>query len=193
MNVFMDIEALPEFSRPVVTVGSFDGVHRGHRHLLDIVRNRALRAERESVVVTFATHPRTLLEPMDEVRLLTTLEERILLIGESGIDNLVVIPFDRRFSELEPEEFVREFLVQKIGVQELVVGYNHRLGRDRKGDVDVLRRLGRKYGFRVHEASKFESSEEGLNGEKISSTAIRQALARGDKELAERMLGRTIE
>lgn len=192
MKIFTDIGALPRFREPVVTVGSFDGVHRGHRYLLDIVRDRALQADRESVVVTFATHPRTLLEPKDEVKMLTSLEERALLIEEAGVDNLVVIPFDREFSGLEPEEFVRDFLVQKLGVQELVVGYNHRLGRDRTGDVDVLRGLGEKYGFSVYEASKFESSEVGLVGEKISSTAIRQALARGDKELAERMLGRKL-
>ncbi len=188
MQMFTDIEALPRFREPIVTVGSFDGVHLGHRHLLATLRERAALSGGESVVVTFATHPRLALQPKDEMRLLTSLEDKALLIGEQGIDNMVVLPFDEQFAALDAEDFVRDFLVGRIGLRELVVGYNHRLGRDRSGDVGVLRRLGEKYGFGVHEATKFE----GPGGEKISSTAIRQALASGDKALAESMLGRSL-
>lgn len=185
MRIFTDMEALPAFREPVVTVGSFDGVHRGHAHLLGIMRERARLAGGETVVVTFARHPRKVLDAASEFVLLTSLEERALLLEREGVDNLVVMPFDEATSRLGPEEFVRDFLVGRLGVRELVVGYNHRFGRNRDGDAATLEGLGEKYGFGIYRASRLGDSDE-----KISSTAIRQALARGDVEAAERMLGR---
>lgn len=169
---------------PVVTVGSFDGVHLGHVHLLRELKKRA--GGGESVVVTFAAHPRHTVEPLVHIRELTSLTDKQLLIAAEGIDTLVVLPFDDAIRRLSAEEFVRDILVGRLGIGELVVGYNHRLGRDRGGGADELKRLGAKYGFRVHRASKFT-----LPGiEKVSSTAIRAALAAGNRALAERMLGR---
>ncbi len=173
----------------VITVGSFDGVHRGHLHLLAELRARARLAEGESVVVTFAEHPRRRVEPLVEIRELTSLIDKQLLIEKEGIDTMVVLPFDETMRGLSAREFVRDVLVGWLGMAELVVGYNHRLGRDREGGVEQLRELGREYGFRVHEASKF--SIDGI--EKVSSTAIREALAHGDHHLAEKMLGRKLE
>jgi riboflavin kinase/FMN adenylyltransferase len=194
MRVLTDMESLPRLREPVVTVGSFDGVHRGHRFLLDILGERARLAGGESVVVTFGEHPRRVLESDGELRMLTSADEKRQLLAEAGVDNLVVMPFTESTSRLSAEEFVRDFLIARLGVRELVVGYNHRLGHGREGGAEVLRELGAKYGFRVFCAPRFEA--EGLgdrgNGEKISSTAIRRALSAGDVATAERMLGRKI-
>ncbi|MDR2890507.1 MAG: FAD synthetase [Alistipes sp.] len=224
MRIFYDIDSLPAFRAPVVTVGSFDGVHRGHLHLLAELRARAamvggsaagdgtVDAVAETVVVTFARHPRELLEPGGAPMQLTSVAEKEALIARAGIDNLVVMPFDERIAAMTAEEFVRDVLVGRLGVAELVVGYNHRLGRDRQGDIEALRELGSRYGFRVHRAARLtdgagggnvhesgsiegETSDSGVGGGaegKISSTAIRRAIERGDVEAAERMLGRKI-
>lgn len=187
MRIFNDIDALPVFRRPVVTVGSFDGVHRGHLFLLDILRSRAAASGGESVVVTFGEHPRRVLGTDRGLRLLTSLDEKTELLSAAGVDNLVVAPFTLQVAGLSAEQFVRDFLVARIGVHQLVVGYNHRLGRGREGDAGMLSALAEKYGFTLFDAPKF------ADGEKISSTAIRQALARGDIAAAERMLGREIK
>ncbi|MDR2912322.1 MAG: hypothetical protein LBV38_03350 [Alistipes sp.] len=214
---------LPEFRNPVVTVGSFDGVHRGHLYLLSVLRERAQMLGGEVVVVTFGVHPRRVLEGASgevggvsgsdfeasgELRLLTSNEEKVRLLEAAGVDNLIVMPFDAEVAAWSAEEFVRDFLVGRVGVRELVVGYNHRLGRGREGGVEELGALGVKYGFGVFEVGRFGSRNadgdfgyadglgEDFGGsgcvEKISSTAIREALDRGDLALAEWMLGRRI-
>ncbi len=184
MRVFENIDALPLFRSPVVTIGSFDGVHRGHRHLLDVLREKAIETGGETVVVTFLRHPRELLD-LGGVVLLTSLERKASLIADAGIDNLVAMPFDETIAEMSPEQFVSDVLVGRIGVRELVVGYNHRIGKGREGDAEVLRRLGEKYGFGVYRADRLDDAE----GGKISSSTIRQAISEGDVEAAERMLG----
>ena len=191
MRVLTNMDALPAFRRPVVTVGSFDGVHRGHLFLLDVLRERAVREDGESVVVTFGRHPRQVLGSGGGLCLLTSPEEKARLLSAAGVDNLVVMPFDEKVSRMSAERFVRDFLVGRLGVQELVVGYNHRLGHDREGDAAVLEKLGARYGFRVFRAPKFTGG--GPDGEKISSTAIRNAISRGDICEAERMLGRKLD
>lgn len=188
MRVFENMDALPVFRTPVVTVGSFDGVHRGHRFLLNVLRERAAVVGGETVVITFGEHPRHVLGSGEGMRVLTPLAEKVALLEAARVDDLVVMPFDEEVSRLSAEDFVRDFLVGRLGVRELVVGYNHRLGRGREGDASVLSRLGERYGFSVFCAPKFTGS--GPDGEKISSTTIRNALARGDVETAESMLGR---
>jgi riboflavin kinase/FMN adenylyltransferase len=183
MKVFSDLDALPAFTRPVVTVGSFDGVHMGHRHLLAILRARAEASGGESVVVTFAEHPRRVLNAGEELMLLTTPDEKAALLAAAGVDNLVVMPFDEGVAGMSPEEFIRDFIVGRLGARELVVGYNHRFGHAREGSAEMLRRLEGVYGFRIVEATRF-------GDEKISSTEIRRAIARGDMAAAEKMLGR---
>jgi riboflavin kinase/FMN adenylyltransferase len=187
MRIFRDMEALPAFRRAVVTVGSFDGVHRGHRFLLDLLRRRARELDGESVVVTFDEHPRRVLGSDEGLLVLTPLAEKAALLEAAGVDSLVVLPFTAGVAGLSAEEFVRDFLVGRLGVCELVVGYNHRLGHDRKGDVEVLEFLGEKYGFGIFRAPRLDGEE------KISSTTIREALSRGDRLSAERMLGRRIK
>ncbi len=189
MRILTDIDALPVFRAPVVTAGSFDGVHRGHRFLLEVLRRRAEAVGGETVVVTFDRHPRSVLHADEKLMLLTSSEEKVRLLAEAGVDNLVVMPFDKEVAAMSPEEFVRDFLVGRLGVRELVVGYNHRFGRGREGDADMLDRLGKKYGFGIFRAPKFSDND---SEEKISSTTIREALSHGNIEAAERMLGRKL-
>ncbi len=184
MKVLTDINSLPAFRDPVVTVGSFDGVHRGHRHLLDIMRAAASESGGETVVVTFASHPRSVLKSGNGIKLLTSLSEKALLLEEAGVDYLVVMPFDAAVSRLSPEDFIRDFIVGRLGAKELVVGYNHHFGHNKGGNAAMLRGVESEYGFRIHEASRFGNGEE-----KISSTAIREAVAAADMEKAERLLG----
>ena len=138
MRVFHGCEALPHFTHPAVTVGSYDGVHSGHLKLLRTVTAAARGQGGESIVFTFEPHPRITLGKADGLRLLTTLVEKICLLERLGIDNLVIIPFDRAFSRLAPDEFVRDCLVGHTGAETLVVGFNHRFGHNKQGSYDYL-------------------------------------------------------
>lgn len=184
MRIFTDRDSLPALRNPVVTVGSFDGVHLGHAHLLDIMRERARMSEGETVVVTFAEHPRKVLLSEDDIKLLTSLKEKAFLLEQKVVDNLYVMSFDEEVSRLSPEEFLRDFLIGRLGAKELVVGYNHHFGHNKEGDAAMLRELESKYGFRIHEATQFRSGDN-----KISSTTIRKAISDGDMRLAERLMG----
>jgi riboflavin kinase/FMN adenylyltransferase len=184
MRVFTDSDTLPTFRNPVVTVGSFDGVHLGHAHLLDIMRQKAIRTDGETVVVTFAEHPRRVLQSEDEVKIITSLKEKVFLLEQQRVDNLYVISFDEAMSRLSPEQFLRDFLIGRLGAKQLVVGYNHHFGYNKQGNAQMLRKLEAKYGFEVYEASQFGSGED-----KISSTTIRRAIEQGDMVTAERLLG----
>lgn len=185
MRVFTDMAALPVFRNPVVTVGSFDGVHLGHLHLLEIMREKAQASGGETIVVTFAQHPRTILKSEGELKLLTSLNEKAILLQMEGVDNLVVIPFDESTGGTSPEEFLENFLIGRLGAKELVVGYNHHFGHNKGGSAAMLRDLETKYGFRIHEASPVT----GRHGERISSTVIREAVAKGQMRQAERLSG----
>ena len=173
MRVFHGFEALPHFTHPAVTVGSYDGVHSGHLALLRTVAGRARAQGGESVVLTFEPHPRVTLGRADGLRLLTSLEEKIYLLGQQGIDNLIVIPFDKAFSTLAPDTFIRDYLVGRIGAETLVVGFNHRFGRDKQGSYDYLGSHG--FGLEVVEVGECD-----VDAEKVSSTVIRRLVAQGD-------------
>ena len=179
-----DMDALPVFRSPVVTVGSFDGVHLGHKHLLDVMRERASFSGGETVVVTFEEHPRNVLKPEDEVPLITSLNEKAFLLEKEKIDNLIVMPFDETVSRLSPEDFIRDFAVGKLGAKELVVGYNHHFGHNKEGSAATLRELETKYGFQIYEAPVFSAGPE-----KINSTNVRKAVLEGNIRLAERLMG----
>jgi riboflavin kinase/FMN adenylyltransferase len=184
MRIFTDGEQLPVFRNPVVTVGSFDGVHLGHGHLLDIMKERAAEVGGETIVVTFARHPRHVLQAKDEVGLLTSLKEKAYLLERQGVDNLYVMSFDEAMSRLSPEQFLRDFLIEKLGTKQLVVGYNHHFGHNKEGNAAMLRELESKYDFRIHEAPQFRSGTD-----KVSSTVIRGAVSAGDMPTAARLLG----
>lgn len=177
---------LPE--RPegtVVTVGSFDGVHRGHEAVLREIAARARAAGRHSVLVTFDPHPMAVVNPAAAPLLLTTGPERREILAQTGLDYAVLLHFDRALAAMPPEQFVREVLVRGCGMRELVIGHDHGFGRGRQGDVELLGRLGAALGFAVDVVPALE-----VDGHAVSSTQVRRAVAGGDLALAARLLGR---
>lgn len=171
----------------VVTVGTFDGVHEGHRALMETVVQKAKERNARSVVVTFDPHPRTIIHSKsDGIQLLTTLKERAEVLETIGVDVLVVIPFTRDFSLLSSEEFVSTIIHEKIGISEFVIGYDHHFGKNRSGTIETLERLGPDLGFDVQVVSKKE-----MGDTTISSTVIRQEIQEnGDLIRAAELLGR---
>lgn len=183
MRVCYGFDELGGLRSPVVSVGSYDGVHRGHRQLLARIVALARESGGESVVVTFAPHPRIVLGGGD-IHLLNSLEEKRMLLESVGIDVLVVARFDEDFSRVTSYDFVRDYLIRKIGVRTLVVGYDHRFGHDQQGNFGYLSRLQEEFGFRVVEVSRQE-----VDNHKISSTTIRHLIGEGKMDEAARYLG----
>jgi riboflavin kinase/FMN adenylyltransferase len=189
MKTHFFLDELPRFRRAVVTIGSFDGVHRGHQLLLARIKKLAERRGGESVMITFDPHPRTVLQPDDDsLRLLTTTREKIRYCAEAGIDHLVVIPFTLEFSEQTPEEYIENFLVRYFRPERIVIGYDHRFGKDRIGDIEYLAHHGRKHGYEVVEIGAQE-----VDDIAVSSTRIRKALQAGDVAKTAGLLGRPYE
>ncbi|MEO8588211.1 MAG: bifunctional riboflavin kinase/FAD synthetase [Flavobacteriales bacterium] len=185
MKVHTDLTSFKDVHRPVLTTGTFDGVHRGHRTVLERLKERARKEAGESVLFTFHPHPRMVLYPGDnDLKLLTTQEEKIALLEEAGLDHLLVVPFSRQFSRMHATEYVRDVLVGAIGVHAVVIGYDHRFGRNREGDLSLLRQLGEAYDFQVEEIPAQE-----VDHIKVSSTKVRHALLEGDLRTANDLLG----
>lgn len=168
----------------VVTIGSFDGVHSGHKVLLSAVRRMAERLDAESVVVTFDPHPRIAMGRAEGMGLLTTIEERALLLEREGVDRMVVVRFDEEFRSQSYDTFVRESLVARLGMVGMVVGYNHRLGRGNEGNYESLLPLAAECGFALECVGQHL-----VDGSKISSTVVREAMSRGDMREVEHLLG----
>ncbi|MCH2449580.1 MAG: bifunctional riboflavin kinase/FAD synthetase [Gracilimonas sp.] len=173
MAELIELKNITHQSNSVVTVGTFDGVHKGHRALIDAVVTKADERNARSVVVTFDPHPREIINPgKGGIKLLTTLKERCEILEDLGVDVLLVIPFDRDFSLLTSEEFVRKIIHKKVGVSEFVIGYDHHFGRDREGTIETIKKLGAELGFDYYVVSKQE-----MGDVTISSTVIRRTLA----------------
>lgn len=187
MGKLVELKNVERVNNTVVTVGTFDGVHAGHRALINTVVQKAKSRDARSVVVTFDPHPRDIINPGKEgIKLLTTLKERCEILEDLGVDILLVIPFDRDFSLLTSEEFVRDIIHKKVGVSEFVIGYDHHFGRDREGTIETIRNLGEELGFDSHVVSKQE-----MGDVTISSTVIRKTLAeKGDVKKAAEYLNR---
>ena len=168
-----------------VTVGTFDGVHLAHRAVLDETVRRAAAAGQQSVLVTFEPHPLEVVRPERAPALLSTPIERRAALAETGIGHVLVLGFDAAMAALPAERFVRENLLARTQMRELVIGYDHGLGRDRTGDVETLRGIGAAEGFTVTVVPPVE-----VDGVRVSSSRIRQAIADGDLGLAARLLGR---
>ncbi len=184
MRVYRGIGELPKFDRAVVTIGSFDGVHSGHRAIINRLLSIAKQSKGQSVVLTFEPHPRIVLGHGDGLRLLTTLEEKTTILEELGVENLVVIPFDREFSRLSYTEFVSSYLVDALNVETLVVGYDHHIGRNNEGRYDALLKLSVEHGFNISKVEKFSIGDH----DNLSSTVIRTMVARGEMSRAEEAL-----
>lgn len=169
----------------VVTVGTFDGIHVGHRAVLDEIARRAQAAGRKSVLVTFEPHPLVVVNPQMAPPLLTTGGERQEVLALTALDYVLLLEFDRRIAAMEPETFVEEILLRRLDVKELVIGHDHGFGRGRSGDVETLRRIGARRGFAVDVVGAVE-----VNGHAVSSTLVRRAVGGGDLDGAARLLGR---
>jgi riboflavin kinase/FMN adenylyltransferase len=171
---------------PVVTLGNFDGVHLGHQRIFRLLTERARQLNGTSVVYTFEPHPIKVLYPERRMPLITSYQERAALVEELGVDVLVSAPFDRDFASQSASQFVEEILVRAIGARELLVGYDYAFGRDREGDIQLLRSMGRRLGFQVEIVPPVM-----LNGSAVSSSRIRSVVEeQGDVALAARMMGR---
>ena len=186
MKIYHGLEDFRPVENAVVTSGTFDGVHLGHQQILRRLREIADRINGETVLITFWPHPRLVLFPdQHDLRLLNTFEEKAELLRTFGIDHLLRIPFTREFSQTSSEDFIRRILVDTIGTRKLVIGYDHRFGKNREGSFDHLKNNASSYGFEVEEIPRHE-----VDDLVVSSTKIRSALALGKMDYAAELLGR---
>jgi riboflavin kinase/FMN adenylyltransferase len=185
MKIYTDISKFKNVLNPVVTTGTFDGVHLGHQKIFERLREIAKKENGETVLLTFYPHPRMVLFPEDDqLRLLTTEKEKSRLLEEQGIDHLIIYPFTKQFSRLSSVEFVRNILINEIHTYSLVIGYNHHFGRNREGSFKHLKEYAPVYGFKVEEIPAVD-----LDNVEVSSTKIRKALEQGDVPTANEYLG----
>jgi len=183
LKIFNSIQDFKTTSGTIVTLGTFDGVHIGHRKIIErLVQNTD--ANTESIVLTFFPHPRMVLQGDSEIKLLNTIEEKAFLLEKNGLDNLVIHPFDQAFSRLTAEEFVKNILVDIFNIKKIIIGHDHRFGRNRTANIDDLIVFGALYNFEVEQISPQEIDEVS-----VSSTKIRNSLLDGNIELANNYLG----
>lgn len=183
MKVFHSINQFKSKSKTVVTLGTFDGVHVGHKKIIERLLFNAKELNCESLVLTFFPHPRMVLQKDADVKLLNTIEEKANLLSKTGLDNLVIHPFDQAFSRLTAEEFVKNILVDCFNVEKIIIGYDHRFGRNRTANIDDLIAFSKIYGFEVEQISAQE-----INDVAVSSTKIRNAILDGNIDLANNYL-----
>lgn len=169
----------------VVTIGTFDGVHIGHQEIIKKLVKNAKNADLESVILTFFPHPRMVLQKEGEIKLINTITEKKEILSSCGIDHLVIHPFTKEFANMEAAEFVEMVLVKQLKAKKIIIGYDHRFGKNRSASIEDLKIFGKKYGFEVEEISKQEVEEVA-----VSSTKIRKALDEGQVELANTYLSR---
>ena len=185
MNVYRDIDSLPGFRKAVITIGTFDGVHLGHLKIIEQLKLLAAKLGGDSVILTFHPHPRFVLNPGEKsLKLLNTIDEKIELLEKHGVENLVVAPFNWEFSKLTAIEYVKDFLVAKFHPKLIVIGYDHKFGRKRNGDIQLLREFKNVFGFEVVEISK-----QTLEDVAVSSTKVREALNAGNVTEAAKLMG----
>jgi riboflavin kinase/FMN adenylyltransferase len=184
LKIVHSIQAYTSAKPTIVTIGTFDGVHLGHKKIIEQITAKAKELHCESLVLTFFPHPRAVLQEGTEMKQLSTLDEKITLLKQSGIDHLVIHPFDKEFSRLTAEAFVKEVLVDTFNLKKIIIGYDHRFGRNRTANIDDLIAFGLAYDFEVAQISAEE-----INAVAISSTKIRTALEGGNVGLANEYLG----
>ncbi|MCR4033190.1 MULTISPECIES: bifunctional riboflavin kinase/FAD synthetase [Flavobacterium] len=184
MKLFHSINDFQSTKKTILTLGTFDGVHIGHKKILERITQNTENGKYESLVLTFFPHPRMVLQEKSEIRLLNTINEKIELLEATGIENLVVHPFNESFSRLTAEEFVHTILVDKFQIHKIIIGHDHRFGRNRTANIDDLIAFGKEYGFEVEQISAEE-----IQDVSVSSTKIRKALNEGNMALANKYLG----
>lgn len=189
MEVYYGIEEIHRpLKNPTITIGNFDGVHRGHQALFQRVKEWSHKLDGESIVMTFNPHPIEVLFPGKGPAYITTHERKMELIASCGIDATIVVPFTLDFALISARDFVKDILVDRIGIKAIVVGYDYRFGNSRAGDIDLLRELGREFGFQVDPVAGIR-----LEDKVVSSTIIRQLIRKGELKEANRLLGRPFE
>ncbi|PUZ29602.1 riboflavin biosynthesis protein RibF [Chitinophaga parva] len=185
MQVHRDLGQLPDFHRAVITIGTFDGVHTGHRFILQQLEVAARACNGEKVIITFDPHPREVLRPQDRpIHILTTLPEKIALLEQCGIDHLVVVPFTPAFAAMSASDYISDFLIAKFHPHTIIIGYDHRFGHNREGGLELLEREQARYGYQL-----LEIPQQVVHDLTVSSTKIRSSLESGDIALADELLG----
>jgi riboflavin kinase/FMN adenylyltransferase len=185
MKIHKDINNLPDFTNAVLTIGSFDGVHEGHLKILGQVCRKADEIDGDSVVITFYPHPKMVIGNDDfKIQLLNTMEEKISLLENAGIDHLVIVPFSSEFAEMDARSYITEFLVKNFKPHTLIIGYDHRFGKNRTGDIGLLQSMKQEFHFEI-----MEIPEQIIKDITVSSTKIRQHLMSGEIETANELLG----
>lgn len=184
MRVFHSLEAYEPGKYTVATIGTFDGIHNGHKQLLQRMKDVAAAQQGETLLISFHPHPRLVLNPLAPLSLLQTMEEKIAELEAFGIDKLLLIPFSLDFAKLSSQDFIEEILVHQLHIQHLVIGYDHHFGKNRSGDIHELQHFARIHGYTVEEVTAF--AQNNLN---VSSTKIRHALTQGEIQTANTFLG----
>ena len=185
MKVIKDISEIERNDETVLTIGTFDGVHKGHQEIIKKVVKISKEDSLRSLIITFYPHPRKVINPNSNISLLTTQEEQIDLLRQLGVDNLLKINFTKEFSEITSYQFIKEYIVKRIGVKKIVIGHDHHFGKSREGNVDFLKSVSTEFGFDVVEVPPFE-----MDSVLVSSSVIRKELQNGNILLVNKMLGR---
>lgn len=185
MRVYNDLFFIEKNDNTIITIGTFDGVHLGHQEIFNVLINNAKNNGCRSFVLTFEPHPRMVIQPNSQLKLLTTFQEKVEILGKMGIDNLLVIPFTKEFSQLTSEEFFRKYILEGVGIKKMVIGYDHHFGKGRDGDEQKIRELGSANNFEVQKTEAVT-----INETVVSSSKIRNALSEGEVKNAAQMLGR---
>jgi riboflavin kinase/FMN adenylyltransferase len=184
MQVHRGIENLPVFTNSVITIGTFDGVHEGHRKIISSLVNQARKVNGESVIITFDPHPRKVVKPDESLQLINTLEEKIELLTATGIDHLVIVSFTKEFADLTAEQYISDFLIKNFQPNTIIIGYDHHFGKNRQGNFLLMEEKAPAYHYTLLEIPKHELEHIG-----ISSTKIRTALLESDIATANKLLG----
>jgi riboflavin kinase/FMN adenylyltransferase len=184
MQVHRSIENLPPFRNAVITIGTFDGVHEGHKKIIDALIKEARSVQGEAIIITFHPHPRKIVRPDENLQLINTLDEKIELLNKTGIDYLVIVPFSNQFASQTADEYIENFLIEKFHPHTIIIGYDHHFGKNRKGNFMLLAEKADHYNYRLLEIPKYILDEVA-----VSSTQIRNALLQSDIETANKLLG----
>ncbi len=185
MQIFRNLDEIEYNKNTIVTLGTFDGIHLGHKEIIETVVKKAADSKSRSFLITFDPHPRKVISKDDKIKLLCTIEEKVEIVKSLNLENIFLVNFTREFSQQSPEEFIQKYIIDGIGVKEIVIGYDHHFGKGRGGNVETLKEIGAEKGFGVTSVLEFK-----LNGETVSSSKIRNAIVAGDCRKAANMLGR---
>lgn len=184
MQVHRSIKDLSRFLNAVITIGTFDGVHEGHRKIIEALIHEARSVHGEAVIITFDPHPRKIVKPNEHLQLINTLEEKIELIGKTGVDQLVIVPFNQEFANQTANEYIENFLIEKFHPHTIIIGYDHHFGKGRQGNFMLLAEKADEFNYRLLEIPKYLLDEIA-----VSSTQIRKSLLQSDVEAANKLLG----